>query len=40
MFASASPYHFVAAKTIAKMPPIQIIKDRAQIEMRPLVAQI
>jgi hypothetical protein len=40
MFSAASPDHFVAAKTLAKMPLIQIIKDCAQIEMRPLMAQI
>jgi hypothetical protein len=40
MFSTASPDHVVAAKTLAKVPLIQFIKDRTQIEMPPFMAQI
>jgi hypothetical protein len=40
MLSPATPRDFVAAKTPAKIPFVQVIKDRAQIEMRSLVPQI
>src|SRR6266496_2255911 len=40
VLASAAPDDLVAAKTTAKIPIIQIIKDGAQIEMHSLITQI
>jgi hypothetical protein len=40
MLSPAAPRDFVTAKTTAKIPFVQFIKDRAQIEMRSLMPQI
>src|SRR5262245_36303664 len=40
MSSPASPNHVVAAKTLAKVASVYVVKNRAQIEMGALVAQI
>src|SRR4030095_1505125 len=40
MLSPTAPRDFVTAKTPPKIPFVQIIKDRAQIEMRSLMPQI
>jgi hypothetical protein len=40
MLSPAPPHHFVTTKTPPKVSFVQVLKHRAQVEMRPFVKQI